>query len=129
MFEKIVVGVSKAESAQKAARYGIDLATKLGAELHLVTVFAGTDPNPAGTERRHAEGFLESMVLSSPLSIHTHALPGDPAAGILRVADEIGADLIIVGNKGMKGAGRILGSVPNDIAHKTGCSVLIVNST
>jgi nucleotide-binding universal stress UspA family protein len=34
-----------------------------------------------------------------------------------------------VGNKGMKGAGRILGSVPNDIAHKAGCSVLIVNST
>ena len=129
MFEKIVVGVSKADSAQKAARYGIDMATKLGAELHLVTAFAGTDPNPSGQERRHAEGFLESMALASPLSIHTHALPGDPAGAILRVADEIGADLIVVGNKGMRGAGRILGSVPNDIAHRTGCSVLIVNST
>jgi nucleotide-binding universal stress UspA family protein len=128
MFEKIIVGVSKAESAQQAARYGIDMATKLGAELHLVTAFAGTDPNPAGQERRHAEGFLESMVLSSPLSIQTHALPGDPAGAILRVADEIGADLIVVGNKGMRGAGRILGSVPNDIAHRAACSVMIVNS-
>ena len=128
MFKRILVGVSKAESAKKAASYGIDLATKLGADLHLVTAFTA-DTHSAGDERRHAEGFLESMALASPLSIQTHALPGDPAAAILQVAEEVGADLIVVGNKGMRGAARILGSVPNNIAHKTGCSVLIVNST
>jgi nucleotide-binding universal stress UspA family protein len=36
---------------------------------------------------------------------------------------------IVVGNKGMRGAARILGSNPNHIAHKAGCSVLIVNTT
>jgi nucleotide-binding universal stress UspA family protein len=125
MFEKIVVGVSKAESAQKAARYAIDMATKYGAELNLVMAFDDKDDS----DRRHAEGFLESMAMSTVLTTRTHALPGDPAAALLQVADEIGADLIVIGNRGMKGAGRILGSVPNSVAHKAPCSVMIVNTT
>ncbi len=129
MYQRIVVGVARVETAQTAARHGIELATKLGAELHLVTAFSGSDTGPASPERQHAEGYLESIALSSPLPIRTHALPGDPAAAILRVAGEVDADLIVVGNKGMHGAGRVLGSVPNSIAHKTNCSILIVSTT
>jgi nucleotide-binding universal stress UspA family protein len=128
LYKRILVGVSKVDSAKKAAGCGIDLATKLGADLHLVTAF-DADAHSGGDDRRHAEGFLESLALASPLPIQTHALPGDPAAAILQVAEEVGADLIVVGNKGMRGAARILGSVPNNIAHRTGCSVLIVNTS
>jgi nucleotide-binding universal stress UspA family protein len=127
MYTRIVVGVSQTERAKRAARQGIDLATKLGADLHLVATFA-TSGSSASREREHAEGFLDSMALGSSLKIRTHALPGDPADAILRVADEIDADLIVVGNKGMRGAARILGSIPNHIAHKAPCSVLIVNT-
>jgi nucleotide-binding universal stress UspA family protein len=42
------------------------------------------------------------------------------------VADSERADLIVVGNKGMKGARRVLGSVPNSVAHRANCSVLIL---
>ena len=56
-------------------------------------------------------------------------LPGDPADTLLTVADEVHADLIVVGNKGMQGARRILGSVPNSVAHGAPCSVLIVDTT
>jgi len=129
MYERIVVGVARVETAQKAARDAIDLARKLGAEVHLVTAFSGSDTSPSSPDRKHAEGFLESIALSSSLPIRTHALPGDPAAAILRVADEVDADLIVVGNKGMHGASRMLGSVPNNIAHKTNCSILIVSTT
>ena len=68
------------------------------------------------------------MALESGRPLQTHALPGDPADAILQVAGEVGADLIVVGNKGMHGAARILGSIPNNIAHKAPCSVLIVNT-
>lgn len=129
MYERIVVGVARVETAQKAARDAIELARKLGAEVHLVTAFSGSDTSPSGPERKHAEGFLESIALSAAMPIRTHALPGDPAAAILRVAGEVDADLIVVGNKGMHGASRILGSVPNNIAHKTNCSILIVSTT
>jgi nucleotide-binding universal stress UspA family protein len=128
MFERIVVGVSKVPRAQEAARQGIALAKTLGAELHLVTAFDTGDAKTAGRQREHAEGFLETMALEASVTVQPHALPGDPADAILKVAEQVNADLIIVGNKGMHGAGRILGSVPNSIAHKAACSVLIVNT-
>ena len=40
--------------------------------------------------------------------VETYARQGDPADAILDVAEEQGADLIIVGNKGMTGAKRFL---------------------
>jgi nucleotide-binding universal stress UspA family protein len=128
MFERIVVGVAKIERARKAARCAIDLGGKLGAEVHLVTAFDTSGSKSADRERKHAEGFLESMALEAGRSVRLHALPGDPADAILQVASEVNADLIVVGNKGMHGASRILGSVPNHIAHKAVCSVLIVDT-
>ena len=59
----------------------------------------------------------------------THALPGDPTKAILSIAKKVDADLIVVGNKGMKGKGQFLGSVTNDIAHQAPCAVLIVSTT
>ena len=59
-----------------------------------------------------------------------HARQGDPADAILDVAEERGADLIVVGNKGMTGAKRfLLGSVPNKVSHHAPCSVLIIRTT
>ena len=60
----------------------------------------------------------------------THAREGDPADAILDVAEELGADLIVVGNRGMTGAKRfLLGSVPNKISHHAPCSVMIVRTS
>jgi nucleotide-binding universal stress UspA family protein len=129
VYERIVVGVSKAESAQEAARQAIGLAQRFDAELHIVIAFDGADTGPQSASRRHAEGTVESIAASHSGKNFTHALADDPATAILRVAREVNADLIVVGNKGMRGAGRILGSVPNHIAHKASCSVLIVNTT
>ena len=59
----------------------------------------------------------------------TYAREGDPADAILDVAEERGADLIVVGNKGMTGAKRfLLGSVPNKVSHHAPCSVLIIRT-
>jgi len=52
----------------------------------------------------------------------------DPASALLDVAEEIGADLLVVGNKGMRGPRRYLGSVPSKVAHHAGCTVLIVDT-
>ena len=64
------------------------------------------------------------------VTVHTFARQGDPADAILDVAEETGADLIIIGNKGMTGAKRfLLGSVPNKVSHHAPCSVLIIRTT
>jgi nucleotide-binding universal stress UspA family protein len=52
---------------------------------------------------------------------------GDPGEVIVRLAAECGADVLVIGNKGMQR--RVLGSVPNTITHKAPCSVLVVKTT
>ena len=52
---------------------------------------------------------------------------GDPAEVLIRLASQCGADLLVIGNKGMKR--RVLGSVPNTVTHKADCSVLVVKTT
>ena len=70
------------------------------------------------------------VVREAGLEVETFAREGDPADAILDVAEERGADLIVVGNKGMTGARRfLLGSVPNRVSHHAPCSVLIVRTT
>ena len=64
------------------------------------------------------------------IRVDIHAREGDPADAILDVAEEQGADLIVVGNKGMTGAKRfLLGSVPNKVSHHAPCSVMIIRTT
>ena len=63
----------------------------------------------------------------SGIECETLADEGDPGEVLVRLAAECGADLLVIGNKGMKR--RMLGSVPNTVTHKAGCSVLVVKTT
>ena len=64
------------------------------------------------------------------VAARTYARQGDPADAILDVAEERGADLIVVGNKGMTGARRfLLGSVPNRVSHHAPCAVMIIRTS
>jgi nucleotide-binding universal stress UspA family protein len=152
MFERIVVGVNQVDSAARAAREALALAVLTGGEVHLVcaiegkegqaplsamvpgAALAGGEPSAQlpghGEARRHAEGFLAGIARDAPAGVRTHAhvLPGDAADVLLQVAGEVDADLIVVGSKGMKGARRVLGSVPNSVSHNAHCSVLIVRT-
>jgi nucleotide-binding universal stress UspA family protein len=147
MFESIVVGTDGSETAREAVRQATDLANRLGASIHLVSAY---EPVPEGRlqeERREVPEDLQWMVnpredVTSKLEeaqeelkqagvdVDVHAREGDPADAILDVAEEKGADLIVVGNKGMTGAKRfLLGSVPNKVSHHAPCSVMIIRTT
>ena len=52
---------------------------------------------------------------------------GDAADVLVRLASDCGADLLVIGNKGMER--RLLGSVPNSVTHTAPCSVLVVKTT
>ena len=128
-----MTGAVKRPSRSVVARAAVDQATQLarttGASLHLVTSIP-KDAGPDSAERRDAERSLEAMLVSlGTVSCTTHVIPGDVAKGIVSVAGDVGADLIVVGNKRMQGAGRVLGSVPNDVAHTAPCAVLIAKTT
>ena len=85
------------------------------------------------TPREDVDATLREAAAESEaagVATETYARQGDPADAILDVAEERGADLIVVGNKGMTGAKRfLLGSVPNKVSHHAPCSVLIIRTS
>ena len=129
MFGRIVVGVGKSESAKRAAQVAIDLASRYGATLDLVMAIDRSGSALDSPTRKDAEAFLRTVGTDSPVEMRPHAIPGDPADVVLMVAEEVAADLIVVGNKGMQGARRVLGSVPKSVALGANTSVLIVDTT
>jgi nucleotide-binding universal stress UspA family protein len=63
------------------------------------------------------------------VTVEEHAVPSDPADALINVAENLGADLVVVGNRGMSGVRRfVLGSVPNKVSHHSPCSLLIVDT-
>jgi nucleotide-binding universal stress UspA family protein len=147
MFSSIVVGTDGSDTASEAVRQAVDMAKALGATVELVSAYTPVPEQRLREERRNApedvqwainprqevEASLEDaadVARAAGVVVSTHARQGDPADAILDVAEERGADLVIVGNKGMTGARRfLLGSVPNKVSHHAPCSVLIIRTT
>jgi nucleotide-binding universal stress UspA family protein len=147
MFQSIVVGTDGSETAGEAVREAIELAKAVGGSIELVSAFEPVPNQRLKEEARQVPDDLQWMVnpredveatlraaaervQTAGLTVNTYAREGDPADAILDVAEERGADLIVVGNKGMTGAKRfLLGSVPNKVSHHAPCSVLIIRTT
>ena len=139
MYEQIVVGTDGSDRASAAIEHAASLAVSFGAGVHLVqgcgtaVVVAPLYGDAAGINPAELVDACSSELrpmadeLSSRgLDVSIHVLPTSGRDAICAVAEEVGADLIVVGNRGMTGAKRILGSVPNSVAHHAPCSVLIV---
>jgi nucleotide-binding universal stress UspA family protein len=139
VYRTVVVGADDSATAREAVMVAIDVAQTGGGKLHIVTAY---DPKSVRLEelpeevRYRADHPADALLrrLSELASEHglepvVHATEGDPVDAIVRVAEDVQADLIVVGNKGMKGVRRVLGSVPNSVAHKAPCSVLIADTT
>jgi nucleotide-binding universal stress UspA family protein len=147
MFQSIVVGTDGSQTAGEAVREATELAKVLGASIELVSAYEPVSNQRLREESRQAPEDLQWMVNpredveatlreaaetveQAGVSVNIYAREGDPADAILDVAEERGADLIVVGNKGMTGAKRfLLGSVPNKVSHHAPCSVLIIRTT
>ncbi len=147
MFTRIVVGTDGSDTAAEAVRQAIDLAKLTGAMLSVVSAYQPVPKRRVQGEREGAPpdihyeiGPREDVLLvldaaaaaarAAGVEATTHPVEDDPGDAILNVAEEVDADLIVVGNKGMTGARRfLLGSVPNNVSHHAPCSVLIVRTT
>jgi nucleotide-binding universal stress UspA family protein len=69
---------------------------------------------------------VESRALEAGLEVTTVAGDGNPVDVLVQHAAEQGADVLVVGNKGIKR--RVLGSVPNSVTHKAECTVIVVKT-
>ena len=62
------------------------------------------------------------------MEVEKRTVEGDPAQRICELAEAEDVQLVVVGNKGMAGVRRFLGSVPNKVAHEVPSDVLIVKT-
>jgi nucleotide-binding universal stress UspA family protein len=141
MYRSIVVGTDGSPPAQRAVAAAAELAKLCGARLHLVTAYRlpaqmtvagataerGVLPRPGAEEdvRTEVESMLATLakeIEAEGIDVTTHARLDAPVRAILDVAGREGAELIVVGNRGL------LGGVPINVTHRAACSVLVVHT-
>ena len=150
MYGNIVVGTDGSDTARIAVAHAVALAQASGGTLHVVHAFqnvslgmaaiaAGTGGPAVDLDRLntglqdnagHVIGEVVSECERGGVKVESHIVSGEPADALVTVAEKVGADLVVVGNRGMSGVKRfMLGSVPNRISHHCPCSLLIVDTS
>jgi nucleotide-binding universal stress UspA family protein len=139
MISTIAVGTDGSARASKAVDVAAEMAERFDARLVLLSAFrdsaAGAHDvdvevqwatNPAA-RMREILARTEARLQGGGIECTTLTREGDPAKSLVELARECQADILVIGNKGMDR--RVLGSVPNTVAHQAPCSVLVVKTT
>ncbi len=138
MFSTVAVGTDGSATAGEAVKEATEIARRYDAKLVLLSAIedsaAAADEDIelqwATNSSARVKSILERLereLSDEGIECETRADAGDPAEVLVRLAAEAGADLLVIGNKGMQR--RVLGSVPNTVTHKAACSVLVVKTT
>ncbi len=139
MISTIAVGTDGSQTASQAVDVAAEMAERFDAKLVLMSAYGeaksprgDVDPelqwetNPAARMREILER-TASKLGGRGIECTTLADEGEPGRTLIELAKECDADLLVIGNKGMDR--RVLGSVPNTVAHRAPCSVLVVKTT
>ena len=139
MISTVAVGTDGSETAEEAVGQAADIARRYGAKLVLLSAFpaqggfaayAGLELEWASSSQADVKKILErseTALRQDGIECETRSAEGDPGDVLVRLAEECDADLLVIGNKGMKR--RLLGSVPNTVTHRADCSVMVVKTT
>ncbi|MBA2474713.1 MAG: universal stress protein [Actinobacteria bacterium] len=147
MLKTILVGFDASDSAERALGRGADLAEALGARLVVTSVavlpvsmpgidaalpgapaqFAAAGVDELELNERHLER-ARALLAERPVETEFVAEVGAPAERIVELAEEHGADLIVVGTREPGFLARLLqGSVSEDVSRATHRDVMIVH--
>ena len=140
MTKHIIVGVDDSDTAAHAAQVAADLAVSLGGVLHVITACddLGTTEVGIGTdvlrisrtdEATEVARSVAVRIAQPGLTIDSGARIGRPHEVLIEEAERYDDVLIVVGNRRMRGPGRMLGSVANSVTHSAPCDVYVVKTT
>lgn len=136
----VLAATDGSPQAHLALQMAVDLSSRTGAELHIVHVgelAAMYHPEMRGYAYRHEASEQEARRLldeeserlrSAGVNVaKAHLRMGRADVEIIELAEELGADVIVVGSRGLGGIRRALvGSVSDSIVHHAPCPVLVV---
>jgi len=118
-YKSVLIATDGSSTASHAAHLGAELANRLGASITLAHV---------GDELMGRIVLKDTAERLGDPGLPQRNAKGDPGMTIAKLAEDEESDLVVVGNKGMAGARRVLGSVPNTVSHAARCDVLIVHT-
>ncbi len=136
---EIIVGVDGSETARMAAVAAAEMANKFDRPLHIVmsmTRNTSQEVHGGGSERWYvdsigvAEDLLKALAseLKATVPVSNSVVLSDPASALCEEATRLDASVIVVGNKRVQGAARVLGSIAGDVAKRAPCNVFIVHT-
>ena len=139
-FRVIIAGTDGSSLAEEAIAHAARIAAQDGAELHLVCAFPDHSvirerfrSSAQGMKvdlRAVAEDALaraSSHVREHGVDAKTHLVEGDPADELVKHAQDMGADLLVVGSRGLSRVERIsMGSVSHKVFHHAPCTVMVL---
>ena len=144
-YQTVVVGTDGSDSSMRAVERAGQLASGPDAKLIVASAYI-----PAGEDTRAADMLKDEgykLTGNAPIyellrdardrakaagatHVEERAVQGAPVDALVELAEEVGADLLVVGNVGLNTiAGRLLGSVPANVARRSKTDVLIVHTT
>jgi nucleotide-binding universal stress UspA family protein len=136
MLRKVLLATDGSKDAALAARAAVDVCEGTGAELHIVHVwfnvptarlrpFMRTELKKLGNKL--LEDGVKGVEESGGRLTDAHLVEGRAAHEILELAEQIRADLVVIGSRGLGPVGRIaLGSVSEAVVHHSRCPVLVL---
>lgn len=142
MAGSVVVGVDGSDTAYSAAARAAVLAEGLGAELVVLSahITGNTEVVRIGNDTWILDDAEQALKLAERVAAKLHEEHpsvqvrsatgrGKPQDVLIEEAERTGAQLLVVGNVGMKGLRRVLGSVAWSVVHNAPCDVLVVKTT
>jgi nucleotide-binding universal stress UspA family protein len=136
---RIVIAVDGSPAAEEALEVGLELAREQHARVTLVHVQPATEwltstfgPAPTAHPPKEPDEVLDAAVAVAAahgVECDTDMREGFPEDEIVRVADDVAADLVVVGSRGLGSMGRlVLGSVSRGVLRECKRPVLVVRA-
>ena len=143
-YNSIAVGTDGSDTSMVAVRAAASLARVYGAELTIICAHytaSGSMLNSTNAELSRVDIVTETNARDilqraeaiakeeQARKINLVSKGGQPANVLIESVNEHGADLLVVGNKGMRSmAGRIFGNIPGNVAKKAPVDVMLVDT-
>ena len=137
-YNKVLMAVDLSEDSAHVAERAKAIASATTSELHVIHVieplsfayggdipmdFSGIQDEIHQQASQQLEQFAGQHGISTD---RRHVVLGQPEVEIHALAEELGADLIVVGSHGRYGLALLMGSTANGVLHGASCDVLAV---
>lgn len=144
-YQTVVVGTDGSDSSFRAVDRAAQIAAGANARIIVATAYFPQSEDQRAADLLKDDGYMVSgnapiyailrdardrAKAAGAQEIEEKAVVGAPVDALVDLVEEVGADLLVVGNVGLSTiAGRLLGSVPANVARRSKSDVLIVHTS